>query len=166
MNICPNCSHHNRVGVLICEKCGVNIFDDIFLRTREMSYAELTHQSAPLPAHHLVEDSPVFIRISGAQTPIRFDPDQPMILGRTNNQNPRRPDIDLTAYRAFEMGVSCRHATIQRHEGELAIADLGSTNGTYVNGRRLAPHEPYPLRDGDEVRLGNLLLRVYMGAMN
>ncbi|MBZ0299112.1 MAG: FHA domain-containing protein [Anaerolineae bacterium] len=166
MNVCPNCSYNNRVGELVCANCGASIFDDVFRHTREMSLAEIAVQTAPLATRYLVQDATVIIRVSGAQTPISFEPDQPMILGRINNQNPRRPDIDLTAYHAFEKGVSCRHASIQRQEDELIIADMGSTNGTCINGQRLIPHEPYPVRDGDEIRLGNLFMRVYVGSQD
>jgi pSer/pThr/pTyr-binding forkhead associated (FHA) protein len=141
--------------------CGVSIFDHLFGSTRRVAEPEPDYRTAPLETRYLVDDASVIIRVDDAPTPIRFSPDQPMILGRINNQNPRKPDIDLTAYRAFERGVSCRHASIQRQDNRLMIADLGSTNGTCVNGKRLAPHEACPLNDGDELRLGNLFMRVF-----
>jgi predicted component of type VI protein secretion system len=49
--------------------------------------------------------------------------------------------------------VSRRHAAIRDQGGNLAIEDLGSTNGTFVNDVRIAVVTV--LRDGDEVRLGN-----------
>ena len=49
--------------------------------------------------------------------------------------------------------VSRRHARIHRGADAVWMEDLGSTNGTYVNGDRLTV--PYRLRDGDEVKLGN-----------
>ena len=56
-------------------------------------------------------------------------------------------------------GVSGRHARIITRGGELVIEDLGSTNGTFVNGKRIAG--PVQLRSGDEVTLGrNVVLRV------
>lgn len=165
MNICPNCSHQNRVGELICDNCGVSIFDDLFRHTREVQAVDVSAiRTASLETRYLVEGSAVVIRIADAPTPIRFVPEKPVILGRVNNQNPRRPDIDLTVYHAFEKGVSCRHASIQQDEHRLLIADLGSTNGTCVNGLRLQPHEPCPLQDGDEIRLGNLFLKLYLAA--
>lgn len=166
MNICPNCSHQNRVGVLVCEYCGVSIFDSVFRQTRRIHQQELSYQTAPLATGVLVQEACVMLRISGASTPIQLNPERPMILGRVNNQNPRRPDVDLTVYRAFEMGVSCRHATMHQRDGELIISDLGSTNGTCINGQKLVPHQPYALRDGDEIRLGNLFMRVYIGGLD
>ena len=49
--------------------------------------------------------------------------------------------------------VSRRHAAIRDQAGSLAIEDLGSTNGTYVNGVRIVAVTV--LKAGDEVRLGN-----------
>lgn len=54
--------------------------------------------------------------------------------------------------------VSRRHAVIREHAGAIAIEDLGSTNGTFVNDRRISEAEP--LRDGDVVRLGKTVWRV------
>lgn len=48
--------------------------------------------------------------------------------------------------------VSRRHATIARRNNRARLSDLGTTNGTYVNSRRIA--EPIDLNDGDEVRFG------------
>ena len=49
--------------------------------------------------------------------------------------------------------VSRRHATIREQGGSLAIEDLGSTNGTFVNDQRISVVTV--LRAGDVVRLGN-----------
>lgn len=165
VNTCPNCNHENRAGVLICEHCGQNIFDRIFTSTRRITSA--ARQSRPLASigtQRLGISKSVIMRIADAPTPIKCDPKTPLTLGRINANNPRRPDIDLTTYRAFEKGVSCRHATLQRQEDRLMIADMGSTNGTFVNGQRLNPHEPRVLRDGDEIRLGNLFVRIAFGS--
>ncbi|HLX38114.1 MAG TPA: FHA domain-containing protein, partial [Candidatus Binataceae bacterium] len=48
--------------------------------------------------------------------------------------------------------VSRRHAALGYHAGNYTIADLQSTNGTFVNGRRI--REPVPLHLGDEVAFG------------
>jgi len=63
-----------------------------------------------------------------------------------------------TAVRLDEDGVSRRHAAISRSGNRIVIHDLGSTNGTYVNGRRLDGPAPWPLHDGDRLRLGSVEL--------
>jgi DNA-binding winged helix-turn-helix (wHTH) protein len=51
-------------------------------------------------------------------------------------------------------GVSRRHARVMIGAGLATLEDLGSKNGTFVNGIRLT--SPVALRDGDEVRIGNV----------
>ncbi len=54
--------------------------------------------------------------------------------------------------------VSRRHAEI-RHEGDaVVVEDLGSTNGTFVNGERISGARP--LSEGDEVRFGDTVWRL------
>lgn len=52
-----------------------------------------------------------------------------------------------------EQTVTGKHAKIVLVNGELTIVDLGSTNGTFVNGVRIRSHE---LKSGDRFRLGNV----------
>ena len=83
-----------------------------------------------------------------------------LIVGRSDPATGDRPDIDLGAFHAYENGVSRRHAAIICHGGELFITDLDSSNGTYLNGMRLFPHQPRLLSDGDEIRIGRATLHV------
>jgi pSer/pThr/pTyr-binding forkhead associated (FHA) protein len=56
--------------------------------------------------------------------------------------------------------VSRKHAIIRYQNEHLDLYDLGSSNGTSVNGARLTPHEPHTLRDGDEILLGKMMVKV------
>jgi pSer/pThr/pTyr-binding forkhead associated (FHA) protein len=49
---------------------------------------------------------------------------------------------------------------LQVRQGQVFAEDLDSTNGTYVNGQRLAPQTPQPVGNGDEIRLGRFMLRL------
>lgn len=53
--------------------------------------------------------------------------------------------------------VSRRHASVQRVLGRYTVTDLGSTNGTFLNGRRLDKAEQ--LKDGDKIKVGELVLK-------
>jgi hypothetical protein len=64
-----------------------------------------------------------------------------------------------------DQDVSRRHAVLDRTGGRVVLADLGSTNGTWVNQRRLHPddrRDGVELRDGDEVRVGSVTMRISM----
>jgi pSer/pThr/pTyr-binding forkhead associated (FHA) protein len=56
--------------------------------------------------------------------------------------------------RLTDMTVSRWHASLQREDGEWLLADLGSTNGTRLNGWRV--NNPMPVRAGDTVSFGTV----------
>ena len=64
----------------------------------------------------------------------------------------RMPECDITL---IDPNVSRRHAEIQPRGDGFALVDLGSTNGSRVNGMRVAEHE---LHDGDEIGFGSIRL--------
>lgn len=100
--------------------------------------------------------------VRGAKDPYFFDAGSitELVIGRYDPDTGETPSVDLTKYGGAEKGVSRRHATIVRRDGSLSIVDSGSHNGTYLNGQRLVAHQPRVLRDGDDLRLGFLVLRV------
>jgi hypothetical protein len=72
--------------------------------------------------------------------------DQPVVIGRLSTC-----DIPLG-----DPQVSRRHAEVRRDAEGFAVFDLGSTNGTVVNG---APVRERRLTDGDELRIGSATIR-------
>ena len=76
------------------------------------------------------------------------------LIGRGNRKQGVEPEIDLGIHPA-DRGVSSQHAVLRIHESVLTITDLGSTNGTYLNGdNRLGEGEETPLADGDRIHIG------------
>jgi len=69
----------------------------------------------------------------------------------------RGSDCDLIL---AETQASRRHAELRRAGDRWQIVDLGSTNGTFVGGVRLAPNVARPLRPGDVVTIGSTRLRL------
>jgi hypothetical protein len=64
--------------------------------------------------------------------------------------------IDLSPYAGREQGVSRLHAAIEIINTHVTITDLGSANGTFLNGQRLTAYTPRIVRDGDILRFGRL----------
>jgi FHA domain len=83
-----------------------------------------------------------------------------VIVGRHDQTLGAHPELDLTAYGAIGAGVSRRHARLFVHERGLYIQDLGSTNGTHVNGRQLQAEAPYRITDGDVIDIGELRIKL------
>jgi len=68
-------------------------------------------------------------------------------------------DLDLTTYDLNNPpSISRRHAEIQWVNGKLQIVDLDSTNGTFVDGKKLSPKTPVTIQVGSRIKLGNLEL--------
>ena len=82
----------------------------------------------------------------------------PMTIGRADPLRGEWPDIDLGA---TSLSVSREHARLTEDEADQWwLEDLGSTNGTRVDGRRLAPHQAVKLTPGMTVAIGDTVLRV------
>lgn len=79
-----------------------------------------------------------------------------ILVGRGDDTTDHMPDLDLASYGGLQNGVSRAHAVITQQEGTLFIEDLGSTNGTRINGFQLVPKQSYRLRDGDELEFGRI----------
>lgn len=80
-------------------------------------------------------------------------------IGRIDPHRGIRPDIDLSTYDPAAR-ISRRHARITVRGNQFFVEDLGSSNGTLVNGsKRLKPMEPYPLTNGDVIKIGDTTLK-------
>lgn len=76
------------------------------------------------------------------QPPVQLDPQEPLVLGRSRSCGLRLGGGD----------ASRRHAEIVSEGGGFAVRDLGSTNGTFVNGE---PVEQRALQPGDRIQIGS-----------
>ena len=134
-------------------------------------YRAREHDASPEPAHPPVRREDV---VTGATTVIR----QAIVhyLLRSVSKLERgavyRIEDDLVIGRAPEVGIHIDHPDVSRHhvvfrfiEGALTVMDLGSTNGTEVNGRELTERVPVTLMPGDIIQVGppELQFRVETG---
>ena len=81
----------------------------------------------------------VVLSLEGREVPVTADR---AVIGRS-----RECDVRLA-----DSNVSRRHAEVRHEDGAYWIVDLGSTNGTELNGKRI---ERAKLSDGDRIRLGS-----------
>ena len=62
-------------------------------------------------------------------------------------------DPKTSDYILNKAGVSRYHMKIDKEGEQYTVSDLGSTNGVYVNGKRLESYKPQAVRRGDEIRI-------------
>ena len=83
-------------------------------------------------------------------------------IGRIDPVTGIRPDVDLTNLDT-PRSVSRRHAKIVNAGPEFQVVEeIGTMNGTFVNGLRIRPEQPVTVKDGDRLRFGlvDMIFRV------
>jgi RsiW-degrading membrane proteinase PrsW (M82 family) len=122
LELCPICSALQRPGARFCARCGANI---------------------KLPAKENLDTRPHFVSISpaGEERIAYILNESEVMVGRTLNNG----------FVIEHPSVSKRHARLVAEDDVYALYDLGSSNGTFVNGKRITETV---LEDGCEVRFG------------
>jgi FHA domain len=151
---CPVCTVPRTAGNF-CEACG---------------YSYLTGKPAELPADAKQWQIAISIamfepKAIDAQPPTADSPMPPSrptqvvdlavgsyLIGRTSQKRAILPEIPLD----FDDAVSHRHAVLEmRADRSLILRDIGSANGTSLNGHEIPLTRDIPLQDGDAVTLGH-----------
>jgi serine/threonine protein kinase len=132
---CPACGRANKVQARFCAGCG--------------------HSFIPLQPAILRVIEPVR---AAWEMPVARSP---MLLGRASEAEGYQPDFDMTFYDEGDY-VSRRHARISKGQGGYFITDLGSSNGTTVNGHSLSSHRARMLRNGDRIKVGLVVIQFWL----
>lgn len=107
----------------------------------------------------------VELRVVGTPTVFQVRIRGEVIIGRSDTRFNNKPDIDLEPHEAYQQGVSRRHALLTLRHSRVVLRDLESSNGTFINGRRLAPDQDYRLEHGDTLTIGKLALQAFFVVM-
>jgi pSer/pThr/pTyr-binding forkhead associated (FHA) protein len=187
MNACPVCQAINLDNANFCSNCGqpLSVRDglknaplaDNLLETNAVeadretdpvadeTAAALAQQASetailrPVPAEErdLVA---IRFRIGDNRREIVVPLDKTIHIGRQDPSLDLFPEIDVTNDGPVARSVSRRHAKISKQDNFAIIVDQGSSNGTFVNQKKLKPFEYSLLRAGDVVFLGKLRLEI------
>lgn len=161
--ICPECEHENDEAAKICAYCGAPLVDvTTRTSTRSLDDTDFEEGVPKWGSAKFNARTNLLLGVNGDVRTFTFDAAEitSLMIGRRDPDTGELPDVNLTEFGALEKGVSRRHASIVRKDGSLYLVDLGSPNGTFLNGQKLAPNQERILRDGDDVRLGHLVLRI------
>lgn len=162
---CPSCQKRHPVNTLFCDECGAYLVVEEDKHTDPLAMGEVDwieeaagDNSGPSGAEN---NRPMTLKLSIRDSGriIEIPLTKEINIGRLDAASATFPEVDLTVDNGLEKGVSRRHARITRQGKDLFIEDLGSVNGTFVNGKRLTPYLPHLLQSGDEMQMGNLVLR-------
>jgi pSer/pThr/pTyr-binding forkhead associated (FHA) protein len=150
---------------LFCDECGAYLLSEERKRTdplaqEDVDWMETDFGTVGTFAGQSARPMTVHLVIQGSGREVEFTLAKEVSIGRLDPATATFPDIDLTTDGALEKGVSRRHAKITRKGSEVFLEDLGSVNGTLLNGKRLTPYLPHVLHDEDEIRVGRLFMRV------
>lgn len=166
MIICPSCGNKEMPGSLFCKECGTqfnpvsrdptlvipgNISDVIKGASSEFE----EYLIPPTP-----EDANFSIFLVDIGEVIPLNGYQEYTIGRSSEDQPILPDIDLAPYRGYEYGVSRLHVSINISTPHAFLTDFGSANGTLLNGQKVIPNKPYPISHGDIFILGDMKIQL------
>jgi pSer/pThr/pTyr-binding forkhead associated (FHA) protein len=158
MILCLACNHENAPDSTECARCSAPLQAG---KTKEIA-TELREEifRRYLDQHEALQSGNIALYLAGKGQALTVPVEDRVMLGRRGTEGPQ-PAVDLTDYHGSLLGVSRQHAVIERNADGYSISDLDSTNGTWLNENKLAPQSPRPLRSGDALRLGDLILFVF-----
>lgn len=154
--ICPECGVAREPrDVVFCEICGYNF---VTAARGEMPVAAEDVPSAAITAWEVVVSVDPALREPGSPEvpegvgPFTFALDKPAYLvGRKSEARAIFPEIAVF----WDDAVSHRHALLERDSAGLVLRDIGSANGTRLNGVEVPPMTDQRLADGDRIALGH-----------
>ncbi|MCC6189269.1 MAG: FHA domain-containing protein [Anaerolineales bacterium] len=167
MITCPICRSRELEGELFCSECGARLGAGPVDQTLTGNIVEVARAGAESPRVTTdilsrLRAGQIALSITDAAQPLILEGRSEYILGREGHDQVV-PDLNLNPFGAREKGVSRVHAALRRDHSQVLLIDLGSTNGTRLNGRPVAAHQAVKVANGDEIRLGKLLLRINFG---
>ena len=179
---CPFCSQDNLVGAQFCDNCGASLKQGSQIQ-KYVAAARLEPAPSPtpiFPSRHKAAPTPAAPAYAAAPTPVApayaaastggyasfTDSDSgrvfclnsdKILLGRGPGQLDDGLKLDFEGLRGGAT-VSKRHALLRHDVTGVFIEDVGSGNGTFINGERLPQGIERGLNNGDRLRLGAVLL--------
>jgi hypothetical protein len=167
MIVCPFCQAKHVANTLFCCNCGTCLFEKDSKETSPFDVADTDPVDEPGPepgftsaAGHGRDPLALRVSIGPSKRAMEIPLTKAIYMGRLDPASTALPEIDLSAEDREGHCISRHHARIRKHEDTVFIEDLGSTNGTYINGRRLTSYIPETMKDYNVVQLGRLLIEV------
>lgn len=159
---CPVCKRKNEHDSVQCAFCGAELepAPSSPPTTEKIAGATIAFPKAlRIKTDALIPEGGIAIFLMDTPNPFATMAVDEFILGRAMGGS-LEEIVDLTPFGGFSSGVSRRHAMIRRKKDKFEIIDLDSTNGTWLNEKRLTPTKAYALPSGATIRIGQLRLQI------
>lgn len=168
MITCKVCNNQEFHGVFFCGECGSQLVladdknVDTFIYPSQVRGLELD-MSDTIPKK-LLENKTFILYCLDQEEMINIPDQNEFTIGRFVDGQVITPDVDLNLYEAFDKGVSRLHATIRINpeKNKIHVIDLGSANGSSVNGYEIPANSEVPLNHGDVLTLGKFRMKVIL----
>ncbi len=167
---CPFCGATHVANTVFCSDCGNYLLESDQRKTDPLEKSELAGGGAAVADTDVdvsppAKVDPLFLRlkIGKKKREVEVSLDKDVHIGRVDPTSTVFPEVDLTNDEDAIKSVSRRHARIFMDDNVIKLEDLGSINGTRVNGRKLDPYLPKILSNGDIIQLGRIKIEVVLG---
>jgi len=165
---CKVCNHQEFQGVLFCSECGSQVAFltgkkvDTFVYPSQARSQDIDIRNT-IPKKLLESRNFILYFIDGEEVINLPDQDE-FTIGRYVEGQVITPDVDMNQFEAYDLGISRLHATIRIDEpkNKIYVIDLGSANGSSVNGYDIPANSEVPLNHGDVLSLGKFNLKVIL----
>lgn len=164
---CSECGASQMEGALFCSECGNLLYQTDAESTAVLPFSDFSYRTLlpPLTTQNLpaaATPRTLTLLIPSSRRRLRLTLTKELRVGRADAAANFHPEIDFTQDNGAKYGVSRQHAVFRIYEDGAALVDLHSTNGTLLNGFRLQPERPFPVKSGDEIRFGDLLIHLFV----
>ena len=112
---------------------------------------------APAPQAPAAPAVPRLVMDDGRELTLPTDKRE-ITIGREDPISGIFPEIDLTPFGGETGGVSRQHARLMHSDGHWVLVDLNSTNYTRVDGNKLDPSVPTPIKNGSRLQFGRVAM--------
>ena len=148
--LCTRCGHPNRDDARFCDECGAPLKDNTTLSLTPIEPEDEGHDEFPFPHDTLEAEQALLLVKRGPNAGSTF------LMDRDSTNAGRDPESDVFL---DDITVSRKHAVFERRSGgSWFVRDVGSLNGTYVNGEQV---DETKLATGDEVQIGKFKLTFF-----
>jgi serine/threonine protein kinase len=157
---CLNCGRGNKSTARFCAGCGSPLQQamPVVNTPTPMPVAQPVRPVIPSPLPQVSMLPPARFIVTTPRGGWEFLLETlPCRIGRRDPSQNHYPELDLADYDRGH--ASRRHAVIERRGDQYVLTDVGSVNGTILNGMTLPPHRPQPLQENDRIKIGDVELR-------